>query len=166
MRFWYNIPIVQYKYTQIGYLMIFVALVLLVFFVWIYITASAESPSWDAGTNFAIPAVMVITLLILGSFSTLTVSIDEDFLRIKFGYGIFKKKFQLNQVNKVKVVRNPWFIGWGIRVWFWPYMWIYNVSGYDAVEIVLRNGRRYRIGTDKPIELERVIQQNSDKNSI
>lgn len=146
-----------YKHTQIGYLMLIVTVVVLVVFIWIYRTAYVEPFSIDSGTNFAITATMVLVLFILASFSTLTISIDEDHLQIKFGYGLFRKNFSLNQIVSVKVVKNRWYYGWGIRVWFWPYMWIYNVSGFDAVEITLKNGKTYRLGTDVPKELEEEI---------
>jgi hypothetical protein len=38
-------------------------------------------------------------------------------------------------------------------------MWIYNVSGFDAVEILMKSGKRYRIGTDQPEELVQTILQ-------
>ena len=148
-----------YKHTQIGYLMLIVTLVVLVLFTWIQITARAEPPSVDSGTNFAITAIMALILFILASFATLTVSIDENYLRIKFGYGIFRKSFLLNNVASAKVVKNYWYYGWGVKVWFWPYMWIYNISGFDAVEIIMRNGKIYRVGTDTPGELEVAIKQ-------
>ena len=148
-----------YKHTQIGYLMLVVTLAVLMIFVWIYITASAEPNSVDSGPNFAVTAVMALILFALASFTTLTASIDENCLRIKFGYGIFARKFPLNQIDSVKSVKNHWYYGWGVKVWFWPYMWIYNVSGFDAVEIVMRNGKIYRIGTNTPSELEVAIKQ-------
>ena len=49
--------------------------------------------------------------------------------------------------------KNHWYYGWGIRLWFWPHMWIFNVSGFDAVEIRMKNGKIYRIGTDEPENL-------------
>ena len=146
-----------YKHTQIGYLMLFVTLAVLVLFAWVYITASAEPASVDSGPNFAITATMALILFILASFATLTVSIDENGLRIKFGYGIFAKVFPLKEVAYVQAVRNRWYYGWGVKVWFWPYMWTYTVSGFDAVEIIMRNGKIYRIGTDAPSELEAAI---------
>jgi hypothetical protein len=39
-------------------------------------------------------------------------------------------------------------------------MWIYNVSGFDAVEIVMKNGEVYRIGTNAPKELEAALKEN------
>ena len=150
---------VAYKHTQIGYLMLVITLSVFVFFAWLQITARAEPPSVDSGTNFAVTAIMVLILFILASFSTLTITIDGQYLRIKFGYGIFKKKFTLGEIASVKQVKNHWYYGWGIRIWFWPYMWIYNISGFDAVEIIMKNGKVYRIGTDAPGELETAIKQ-------
>jgi len=149
----------SYKHTQIGYLMIIVTLAVLALFAWAQITARAEPPSVDSGTNLLVTAVMVLILFILASFTALTTSIDEKYLRIKFGYGIFKKRFLLGEIVSTKQVKNHWYCGWGIRLWLWPKMWIYNVSGFEAVEIVMRNGKIYRIGTDTPSELEMVIKQ-------
>jgi len=149
----------SYKHTQIGYLMMVVTLAVLVLFAWVYITASAEPPSVDSGTNFLVTAIMVLILFVLASFARLTVSIGENYLRIKFGYGIFRKCFVVSEIASVERVKNHWYYGWGIRFWLWPKMWIYNVSGFDAVEITMKNGKMYRIGTDTPDELEAAIKR-------
>ena len=148
-----------YKHTQIGYLMLVVTLAVLALFSWAQVTARAEPPSVDSGTNLLVTSIMALILFILASFTTLTASIDENCLRIKFGYGIFARKFPLKEIASVQSVKNHWYYGWGVRVWFWPYMWIYNVSGFDAVEIIMKNGKIYRIGTDTPGELEAAIKQ-------
>jgi hypothetical protein len=139
--------------------MLIVTLAVLVLFAWVYITASAEPASVDSGSNFAATVTMTLILLILVSFATLTSSIDDKYLRIKFGYGIIARKFALNQIASVQSVKNHWYYGWGMKVWFWPYMWIYSVSGFDAVEIIMKNGKVYRIGTDAPSELEGAIKR-------
>lgn len=149
-----------YKHTQIGYLMLIVTLAVLMLFAFIHITSRLELPSVNSGINFAFTAIMVLILLILASFSTLTVLIDKNYLRIKFGYGIFTKKFELNQIVSVQKVKNHWYYGWGIRLLLWPKMWIYNVSGFDAVEIIMKNEKVYRIGTNVPEELEIAIKQS------
>ena len=143
----------SYKHTQIGYLILFVALVVTIFFAWLY---------WiipETERHFFITAVMVAALFILVSFSSLTVTIDKQFARLQFGYGIFRKKFALSDIASATAVKNHWYFGWGIRVWFWPYMWIFNVSGFDAVEIVMKDGRIYRVGTDNPSELEAALHR-------
>ncbi|MCX6779258.1 MAG: hypothetical protein NTU97_03435 [Candidatus Magasanikbacteria bacterium] len=147
----------NYKHTQIGYLMLVVTLAVLILFTWVQITASAEPPSADSGTNLLVTTIMALILFILASFGSLQVIIDGKYLRIKFGYGIYQKKFLLNDVISAKTVKNHWYYGWGIRGWLWPKMWIYNVSGFDAVEIKLKNGKTYRIGTDEPKKLEQTI---------
>lgn len=147
----------KYKHTQIGYLMIVVTLAVLALFVWMYITASAEPESVDSGTNFAVTTTMVLILFIMSSFVSLQVTVDEKYLWIKFGCGIYKKKFLLSDIISAKTVKNHWYYGWGIRLCLWPKMWIFNVSGFDAVEIKLKNGRVYRIGTDEAKKLEQAI---------
>ena len=147
----------NYKHTQIGYLMLVVTLAVLVLFVWAHSTASAEIPSVDSGTNLLVTAIMLLVLFILASFASLQVIVDEKHLRIKFGYGIYQKKILLSDVQSAKTVKNHWYYGWGIRGWLWPKMCIYNVSGFDAVEIKMKNGKTYRIGTDEPKKLEQAI---------
>ena len=148
---------ISYKHTQTGYLILVVMLAIMALFTWAQITARLEPPSIDSGTNFAVTAIMALILIILASFVTLTVLIDENYVRIKFGYGLFLKKLFLKEIASVKVVKNHWYYGWGIRLWLWPTTWIYNVSGLDAVELIMKNGKIYRIGTDEPKELETAI---------
>ena len=140
-----------YKHTQIGQLMIVVAIILTVYFVYIF---------QHAGYEPVLITVSVLVLLLLASFSTLTVMIDQEYLRIKFGYGIYCKRFKLKDITSVKTAKNHWYYGWGIRYWMKPKMWIFNVSGFDAVEIKLKNGKVFRIGTDEPEVLEQVIIQS------
>lgn len=141
----------SYKHTQVGYLMVGVALLTALLFVWIDYVIPAEENS------IFLTTLMGLIVLLLLSFSTLQTIVDEKYLRIKFCYGIFRKKFLLEDIASAKVVKNRWYYGWGIRVWFWPYMWIYNVSGFDAIELKMKSGSIYRIGTDAPKELEAEI---------
>ncbi|MBP6912644.1 MAG: hypothetical protein KBB86_01785 [Candidatus Pacebacteria bacterium] len=148
-----------YKHTQIGYLMLVVTLAVLAFFVWVYTMALNEVPAVDSGPNLAVSAVMFFVIFILLSFAKLNVSIDEKYLKVKFGYGIFKKSFLVDEIVSAKIVKNKWYYGWGVRLWFWPRMFIYNVSGFDAVEIKMTNGKIYRIGTNQPQQLELEINK-------
>jgi len=66
----------NYKHTQFSYLMLVVTLAVLVLFVWIYITSSAEPDSIDSGPNFAITSIMALILFILASLVSLQVIID------------------------------------------------------------------------------------------
>jgi len=139
-----------YNHTQIGRLMIFVFIFTSLLFAGIFVAGREEF-------NLGILALMILILIIIASFGTLTVMIDGEYLRIKFGYGIFKKKIKLEDIVLAKAVKHKWYHGWGIRYWPWQSMWIYNVSGFDVLEIETKYGKKYRIGTDEPQELENLI---------
>src|SRR5207247_350528 len=89
-------------------------------------------------------------------FGWLTVDVEGQELRARFGVGLVGKRIPLSEVRAFKQVTNPWYWGWGIRLY--PGGWLYNVSGMRAVELVLADGRRYRIGTDEPAALEQAIR--------
>ncbi len=137
--------------------MLAVTLIVFAFLIWTYITASMETPSYNSGPNFLITTTMTLIVFVLSSFVSLQVSINKTYLKIKFSYGIFQKKLLLNDIVSAKTVKNHRYYGQGVRVWFQPKMWIFNVSGFDAVEILLKNGKRYRIGTDEPKKLEQIL---------
>lgn len=147
----------NYKHTQVGYLMIVLASAVFFFFTWLYWMSKVETTPYDSAAHMAVTAIMGVILVILSSFTTLTVVVDHTHLRLKFGYGIVRKTVVLKEIASANIVKNHWYYGWGIRVWFWPKMWIYNISGFAAVEIVLKNGNVYRIGTDEPEALLRAL---------
>lgn len=105
-------------------------------------------------------AITVFLLLLMWVFGTLTVTVDGEELRHWFGPGFWKKSYLLHDIESAKQVRNSWIFGWGIRLT--PHGWLYNVSGLDAVEVHLRSGRRFRIGTDDPQGLlASILQENT-----
>lgn len=140
----------NYNHTQTGHLIIFALVVVILIYGGI-LTQTGLEPVFVV--------FMLFILFLVASFTSLNVTIDENDLRIKFGWGIHKKNFKLNEIISVKTVRNHWYYGWGIRLWLWPKMWIYNVSGFDAVEIKMKDNKIYRIGTDEPESLENSITQ-------
>jgi hypothetical protein len=140
----------NFNHTQKGYLIIYVLLAVVLLFASILMLDDYESYT---------PLLMTVIIFILASFSTLNTNIDENYLRIKFGYGIYSKRFLLKSIVSAEAVKNPWYYGWGIRVRLWPRMVIFNVSGFDAVEINMEDGKTYRIGTDVPKELENAIKK-------
>ena len=89
-------------------------------------------------------------------FGSLTVEIAEGNLNWWFGPGFWKKRVAIDEIKGCEVVRNRWLWGWGIR--YYGKGWLYNVSGLDAVEIRLANGKHIRIGTDEPEALAAAIR--------
>ena len=101
--------------------------------------------------------VLLTLLVCVALFYSLTVEISNNHLGIHFGVGIVKKRFEIKDIEKAYPVRNRWYYGWGIRLI--PQGWLYNVSGLDAIEIVMSSGKRYRIGTDQPNELVQAVNE-------
>ena len=89
-------------------------------------------------------------------FGSLKVTVDETSVRLKFGIGVIRKTILLSDVHSCAKIRNNALCGWGIR--YIGNGWMYNVSGFDAVELSLKNGRRFRIGTDDADNLLFAIQ--------
>ncbi len=93
-------------------------------------------------------------------FSSMTVTIEDDILIIRFGLPIVRKKLVLSEIESCEIVQNPWYYGWGIRRI--PRGWLFSVSGRSAVEVVMKSGKRYRIGSDAPEGLVAAIRQYTD----
>lgn len=128
-----------YKHTQIGYVIIIsVALAALLFMV----------------------LNQMILLLIVGIFgilfSTLTVSVEGECVRLWFGPGLIHKEFSLPDIESCQVPKSRCW-SWGIHGWPGK-CWLFNVSGFRSVELKMRNGVKYYIGTDEPEALEKAIQ--------
>ena len=138
----------RYKHAQVGYLLITVMAAVMV------LIGVALA---NAGINWTAIVVMIVIAVALVSFSSLTVIIWENELGVRFGLGLIRKHFSLNEIESCQAVTNRWYYGWGIRLT--PDGWLYNVSGFRAVEIKFRTGKKFRIGTDVPQELERAIRQ-------
>ncbi len=140
----------SYKHTQRGYLIIIAFVITISIFIITLI---------QTGYDIPILTFMLLVLFLLASFISLTVSVDKKYLKVKFGYGIFRKRLVLKDIISAKTVKNSWIYGWGVRIWFWPHMRIYNVSGYDAVELKMKDNKTFRIGTDEPQKLFKAINK-------
>lgn len=138
----------DYKHTQVGYLIISVMAAVIVLIV---VLLAISGVYW---TTIGVLVVIVVALVL---FSKLTVVIKEGELEVRLGPGLIHKQFKLSEIESCQVVRLPWYYGWGIRLT--PHGWLYRVSGFHAVEIKLRTGKRYIIGTDVPQELDEAIRQ-------
>ncbi len=103
----------------------------------------------------------IILLALIPSFYRLQVIADGAELKIKFGIGLIKTGFRWQDVESCTPVRNKWYFGWGVRKI--DRGWMYNISGLDAVEISMKDGRAYRIGTDEPERLCNTIQTHLNK---
>lgn len=136
-----------YQHTQIGYLLL-VALGVALLLIFVLMIPS--------GFHWINGVVLLILAACLVLFATLTVRVDEAALEIWFGPGLIRRRFPLQTIATCRVVKNPWYYGWGIHLT--PAGWLYNVSGFWAVELVMTDGKQYRVGTDDPQGLVQAIE--------
>ena len=124
----------RYQHTQIGHAIVWslLAIILIV----------------NGGLGHHAPplAVSIMLLVCLILFYRLNVTIDDETLCASFGPDIIRKRVPLADIVRCEPIRIRWWYGWGIHVT--PCGWLYNVSGFDAVAITLRDGRKFALGTD------------------
>lgn len=126
----------------------------------LYVVAAAALLIATVKDGWSTPLIMVGVAIgfTLYLFHSLTVTVTDRRVKVRFGPGLIRKSFRLKDVQSVTVVRNRWIYGWGIRLT--PHGWLYSVSGLDAVELTLAGrGRKVRIGTDQPALLAAAIRR-------
>jgi hypothetical protein len=141
----------MYSHRQTGWVM-FIGLA---FGLVVIGVAGREIGPGSPGRGFLI-ASMALLALMVPLFGWLTVTVDNEAVTARFGIGLVRKRIALRNIKGAATVRNKWYYGWGLRMG--PNGWMYNVSGLDAVEIELKEGGWFRIGTDEPQELVRMIR--------
>ncbi len=141
----------DYRHTQFGWIIIAASLVVIIVLSFSNLGVGASGQ----GQNIA----ALLLVAILGLFYSLTVEVKDGTLNCRFGPGIIRRRFLLSDIEDAQSVRNPWYAGWGIR-WMPGRCVLWNVAGLQAVELVLKNGNRFRIGTDEPDALVQAIKTN------
>ena len=112
----------------------------------------------EAAVGLGVVTVMlaVINGIVFALFHSLTVRVSRSEIALSFGVGLIRKQFPIGDISSASIVQNRWYNGFGIRKIRGG--WLYNVSGFDAIEIQLKNERKYRIGTDQPEKLLAAVE--------
>ena len=112
-----------------------------------------------ASQNHRLALPLVFLWLIAWIFRSLTIEISDKELTWYFGPGFPRRSVALEEVVSAEVIRTSFLNGWGIH--HTPRGWLYNVSGYGAVSVTLRNGRRFCLGSDEPEALAEKLTRRS-----
>ena len=141
----------MYKHTQTGWMVIgtMIAGILFVAATGIYFKPRPE-------TWFPLSLTMGLLAVMALVFGWLTVTVDHEAVRARFGIGLVRKTIRISDIREAVQGRNKWYYGWGLRMGPWGPM--FNVSGLDAVEIANKDNSRFRIGTDEPENLLNAIK--------
>jgi hypothetical protein len=117
---------------------------------------------WLAGPSVALNAsVSILCLVILACFSVftrLTIRADADAVTWYFGWGFPGSAIPTNQIERAEVTKTNLFEGWGIHWTIW-HGWVWNASGFQAVEIFKTDGGKLTLGTDDPQGLFQAIER-------
>lgn len=104
-----------------------------------------------------ISAFVIALLIVVGAvFGRLEVAVDDRSVSAAFGWGWPRRRVALDDIESATPVRNRWYHGWGIRKV--ADGWMFNVDGCHSVELRLRSGRVFRIGSDEPDVLAGAIE--------
>jgi hypothetical protein len=139
-----------YKHTQIGRLMVIVMVIASLLLI--------------VMSLFVLRPVLVgvpVLLLVGWLFYSLTIEVSDCELHWRFGPGLIHKRVRLDEIASAEPVRTGFIDGWGIH--WGRFGWLYNVSGFDAVQIKLRSGKKFALGTDEPRVLAERLQPKKER---
>ena len=109
---------------------------------------SDTAPLW-----LAFSAILWVTVIYLAmlNFTRMSVRVSPGTVDLVWRLGWPSKSIDRGTITEVRLHRNHWLEGWGIRKVRRGWMW--NVWGLDSVELRLDSGKVFRIGTDDPAGL-------------
>ena len=144
----------DYKTKQVGWVIVGITVGIAIV---IAITSFVLSGTDQEFTAIAIVMIAMFAILTL-LFGTLETIVTAEEIKIKFGIGLIKKTIPRKSIQGMKVVKNKFIYGWGIR--FTPHGWLWNIAGYDAVEFEIKDSKRkFRLGCKDPKELIQEIKK-------
>lgn len=89
-----------------------------------------------------------LMLLFAASFRHLEVADEGDALLVSFGpLPLFRRRVQYDNIESVSRARSTFLDGWGIHM-SPSGGWVWNLWGYDCVDIRMKRGPKLRLGTD------------------
>jgi hypothetical protein len=142
----------SFKEFQVGWLLFAVLVPIHILIIYLSVNSLGDRPITNTGFIIVNSIFIVIYLLFYG----MKTIVNSEWIVISFGVGIISKRIQVEKIESVKPVENPWYYGAGIR--FIPGGTLYNIRGVHAVELKFYNMRdRVRIGTNNPTQLMQEI---------
>ena len=145
----------MYNQTQYGKLIFGITLVFIALILMFYNEIKKSDPSGEIAALSTAGAFVLLTLLVY----RLKVEVNAQEIIISFGVGLIKKRIQIKNIKSAEEVKNKFWYGWGIR--YTPHGWLWNISGYEAVEISYKNSdKKFRIGCKNSAELKAAIERN------
>lgn len=102
-------------------------------------------------------SVLTVLLVALFWFMQLQTYLDTKGIRMRF-VPFFQKEFLWEEIESAEVINYGFVGGWGIRMGT-NYGTVYNVKGNKGLFLKLKNGKKRLIGTQRPEELQKIVQE-------
>jgi hypothetical protein len=115
-----------------------------------------DQPMSDVG--LIIFSIFIFGLLTLFWFMRLKTKINQEDIQIDF-YPFVKKRVHWKEIKSAEIVNYGFVGGWGIRLWT-KYGTVYNTKGNTGLAVVLLNGKKFLIGTQKASELNKLVKKS------
>ena len=146
----------HYDHTQPAHV---IRIAMLVSLAAILITAALVPETEDAAwlRNVVTGSLAAVFVIIAALFWSLTITVTGEHLAWHFGIGLIRKSVPVAEIESCEPTPTSFWNGWGIH-WS-PSGWVYNISGYGAVEVRLKSGKAFRLGTDEPEALADAIRE-------
>jgi hypothetical protein len=103
----------------------------------------------DPGPYVTAVMMVIVVLAALAIFSRLTTGVDESGVSWAFGFGFPRGSIESGEIARAERTQTSFWEGWGIHWTIW-HGWLWNVGGFQAVQIFKRDGTSITIGTDDP----------------
>jgi hypothetical protein len=144
----------EYRHTQVGTLtIVIIALAAILTAFALYSASKAAEGDEVTVVKLTGLAVVGVFAFVLASFYAFTIEIVDGELRFWFGWGVARRSVPSEEIRSVEVVRVPWYYFWGIKSISGG--WLYSIApGGRAIELVLKDGRKILLGTDRPEEIK------------
>ena len=131
-----------YERRQIGYV------TLVALFVAFALVGVAMWRACPPAAAASVRAIFLLLIIVGTLFSTMTVRVTESALERWFGIKAIGRRVPLREIESLEAIRTTIWEGWGIHLTW--HGWVWNVSGFNAVQVRLRSGTRYAVGTPEP----------------
>jgi hypothetical protein len=109
--------------------------------------------------TMGVPAAVVIVPLLVGAiFTRLTIRVDSAAVTWHFGWGWPGGSIAMGDIARAALTKTSLLEGFGIHWTIW-HGWLWNASGFQAVEIFKTNGGGVTLGTADPQGLAEAIER-------
>lgn len=141
----------HYRQHQTGWLILAIFLPVQLLLALAYLNQWGTNP---LTLTFYLLTSLLFWIVIL-AFFRMKILIDEKHIMLRFGMGMFAKKISIADIEKIRLVKGPWYAAGIIS---FSGGWLYSVNGGQAVEIVLKDRTDYiRFGSPDAETLQRQI---------